>query len=271
MLVHAATRPGETIVSTTLSEVGHTRLAPPATLVIGPHCGEPRCTSLTAGSTFRPPRRPPASPWRAPAWPSAGPTWRFRERVTTLPAVIAAYLLVAQLLVIPVGLGTSAHLVGTGLAALLVGPEVTIVCVAAVVVVQALLLADGGVTAIGLNVINDGVVPALVTWNLFRLARPLARSPRRQALLGGAAAGVGSLAAAGAAAAAFAIGGTDVVPALTVATAIGGAHLVIAVVEAALTAAILATVLHLRPDLVRATRTPAGGAERAPDPEVTRA
>ena len=195
----------------------------------------------------------------------------FRERVTTLPAVIAAYLLVAQLLVIPVGLGTSAHLIGTGLAALLVGPEVTIVCVAAVVVVQALLLADGGVTAIGLNVINDGIAPALVTWSLFRLARPLARSPRRQALLGGAAAGVGSLAAAGLAAAAFAIGGTDVVPALTVATAIGGAHLVIAIAEAALTAAILATVLHLRPDLVRATWTPAARAERAPDPEVTRA
>jgi cobalt/nickel transport system permease protein len=179
----------------------------------------------------------------------------FRERVTTLPAVIAAYLLVAQLLVIPVGLGTSAHLIGTGLATLLVGPEVAIICVAAVVVVQALLLADGGVTAIGLNIINDGLTPALVTWGLYRLVRPIARSARSQAVLGGSVAGVASLAAAGTAAAAFAIGGTHVVPPLTVATAIGGAHLGIAVIEAVLTAAILRTVLHLRPDLVRATRT----------------
>src|SRR3954454_16399318 len=88
-------------------------------------------------------------------------------RATTLPAVLAAYLLVAELLVIPLGIGTSAHLVGTGLAALLVGPAVAILCVAVVVVVQALLLADGGVTALGLNLLNNGVVPALVTWGLF--------------------------------------------------------------------------------------------------------
>ncbi len=182
-----------------------------------------------------------------------------RERATTLPAVVAAYVLVAQLLVLPVGLGTSAHLVGTGLAALLVGPGVAIVCVAAVVVVQALVLADGGVTALGLNLVNDGLVPALVTWGLFLAVRPWVG--RRVALAGGVAAGIGSLAAAGAATVAFVVGGTDAVPASAVAASIGGAHVVLAVVEAGLTAAILATVLRLRPDLVRAAR------RRPPVPE----
>jgi cobalt/nickel transport system permease protein len=174
-----------------------------------------------------------------------------RDRATTLPAVVAAYVLVAQLLVLPLGFGTSAHLVGTGLAALLVGPGVAIVCVAAVVVVQALVLADGGVTALGLNLINDGIVPALVTWGVFVALRPWVR---RAPLAGGLAAGVGSLAAAGAATIAFVVGGTDAVPASAVAASIGGAHVLLALVEGALTAAILATVLRLRPDLVRAVR-----------------
>ena len=174
-----------------------------------------------------------------------------RDKATTLPAVVAAYVLVAQLLVLPLGFGTSAHLVGTGLAALLVGPAVAIVCVAAVVVVQALVLADGGVTALGLNLINDGIVPALVTWGVFVALRPWVR---RVPLAGGLAAGVGSLAAAGAATLAFVVGGTDAVPASAVAASIGGAHVLLALVEGALTAAILATVLRLRPDLVRAVR-----------------
>ena len=80
--------------------------------------------------------------------------------------MVAAYLLIGQLLVIPVGFGTSAHLIGTGLAVALVGPSIAIVCVATVVVLQALVLADGGITAIGLNIVNDGIVPALVAYGV---------------------------------------------------------------------------------------------------------
>jgi cobalt/nickel transport system permease protein len=185
----------------------------------------------------------------------------FRGRVTTLPAVIAAYVLVAQLLVLPVGLGTSAHLIGTGLAALLVGPDVAIVCVSAVVVVQALLLADGGVTAIGLNVINDGVVPALVAWAVWRLLRDRLRSA---ATAGGIAAGVATFVAGCAVALEFVLGGTNAVPAGTVAASIGGAHLLIAVAEGVLTGAVLRVLLRRRPDLVRAVRD-----RHAPQPTPT--
>ncbi len=196
-----------------------------------------------------------------------------RDRATSLPAVVAAYLLVAQLLVVPVGLGTSAHLVGTGLAALLVGPAVAILCVAVVVVLQALVLADGGVTALGLNLINDGIVPALVAWGAFALARPLLTGRRARAVAGGVAAGLASLAAAGAATLEFVVGGTDAVSPATVAATIGGAHLVVAGLEAVLTALALGTILRLRPDLVRAVR-PRGAARSSaevavgPDAEV---
>ncbi len=173
---------------------------------------------------------------------------QLQEKATTMPAVVAAYLLVAQLLVVPLGVGTGAHLVGAGLAAVLVGPDIAIVCVAVVVLVQALVLADGGVTAIGLNVLNNGVVPALVAWTVFRAAAT-ARLPQPSAA--GLGAAVATLAAGAAAALEFTVGGTDVIPARTVATALGAGHLVTAVVEGVLTGLVVRTVARLRPDLVR--------------------
>jgi len=173
-----------------------------------------------------------------------------REKVSTLPAVVSAYLLVAQLLVVPVGVG-SAHLIGTGLATVLVGPAVAIVCVATVVVLQALVFADGGVTAIGLNVVDDGLVPAVVAAATVRLVWPLVgRRRERFAAVAGLAAALAALAGGLAAAGVLVLGGTDVVSRATIVSTLGGAHLVVAVVEAVLTAGIVATVIRLRPDLV---------------------
>jgi len=175
-----------------------------------------------------------------------------RERAVTLPAVVAAYLLVAQLLVVPIGAGTSAHLIGTGLATLLVGPAVAIVCVATVVVVQALVLADGGVTAIGLNIVDTGVVPALVSAAvLFAARRVRCADLRRMPLIAGVAAALATMAAAAMTALELTVGGTDVIPPRTVAAVLGGAHVIVAVAEAVLTAAIVRTIVRLRPELLR--------------------
>ena len=170
-----------------------------------------------------------------------------KENAVTTPAVVAAYLLVAELLVVPLGLGTSAHIVGTGLAAILVGPSVAILCVSVVVVLQALVLADGGVTAIGLNIVNNGVVPALVAYWLFRA---LYRATGRLVPAAGVAAAVSTLAAGAAAVVEFVAGGTSVVPAGAVAAALGIGTLVVAVVEGVLTGLIVRIVHRLRPDLV---------------------
>ncbi|MEA2684895.1 MAG: cobalt/nickel transport system permease protein [Actinomycetota bacterium] len=174
-----------------------------------------------------------------------------KEKATTTPAVVAAYLLVAELLVIPVGLGTGAHLIGAGLAAVLVGPALAIVCVTVVVIIQALVLADGGVTAIGLNVVNNGVVPALVAWTVFRAATRAPRPAVRPPVAAGLAAGVATLAAGAAAVVEFTLGGTDVIPASAVATALGAGHLVVAVLEGVLTGLVVRVVHRLRPDMVR--------------------
>ncbi len=180
---------------------------------------------------------------------------RVREKATTTPAVVAAYLLVAELLVVPLGIGTGAHIIGTGLAAVLVGPSMAIVCVAVVVVIQALVLADGGVTAIGLNLLNNGVVPALIAGAVFQWGWAAAgRTRRALPLTAGLAAGLATLAAGAAAAVEFAVGGTDVVPARAVATALGASHLVVAVVEGVLTGLVVRVVDRLRPDLIGARR-----------------
>lgn len=180
---------------------------------------------------------------------------RLKERATTLPAVLAAYLLVAQLPAVPLGVGTSAHLVGTGLATALVGPSVAIVCVATVVVVQALVLADGGVTALGINLLVNGIAPALVAAAALAVGRRLAPgAERRFPVMAGAAAGLATMAAAATAAVVLAAGGTDVIPPGTVAAVLGIAHVVVAVGEALLTAGIVGVVVRLRPDLVMRPR-----------------
>ncbi|MEJ7766015.1 MAG: energy-coupling factor ABC transporter permease [Acidimicrobiales bacterium] len=183
---------------------------------------------------------------------------RLKERATTLPAVLAAYLLVAQLPALPLGVGTSAHLVGTGLATALVGPSTAIVCVATVVVVQALVLADGGVTAIGLNLLANGVAPALAAAAVLAVWRagPSRTGNRRLPLVAGVAAGLATMAAAATTGAELAVGGTDVIPAGTVAAVVGGAHLVVAIGEGLLTAAVVSVVARLRPDLVLPPPTP---------------
>jgi cobalt/nickel transport system permease protein len=194
---------------------------------------------------------------------------RLKERATTLPAVLAAYLLVAQLPAVPLGVGTSAHLVGTGLATALVGPSVAIVCVATVVVVQALVLADGGVTAMGLNLLVNGVAPALVAAGALAIARRLVpASPRRLPMLAGVAAGLATMAAAATAAAVLTAGGTDVIPPRTVAAVLGIAHLVVALGEALLTAGIVGVVVRLRPDLLTGPRhpRPKPAHDRPPEP-----
>jgi cobalt/nickel transport system permease protein len=74
---------------------------------------------------------------------------------------LAAFVLAAQALNVPVLPGASAHVIGSGLLALTLGPARAIVAGFAVLLVQALLLADGGITVLGVNALNIAVIPAL--------------------------------------------------------------------------------------------------------------
>ncbi|WP_377642622.1 energy-coupling factor ABC transporter permease [Oryzobacter terrae] len=177
------------------------------------------------------------------------------DRSAPLAGLVAVFVFAAQMLNFPVGAGTSGHLVGAALAAVLVGPATATLCLTVVLAVQAFLFADGGVTALGTNVLLMGVVAVWVGHGVFRGS--LALLPRRLASVP-VAAGLGAFASVPAAAMAFvglyAVGGAAPIPLGTLAATMGGWHVLIGLGEAAISLLAVSSIVAARPDLVRGAR-----------------
>ncbi|RLL67275.1 energy-coupling factor ABC transporter permease [Streptomyces sp. Z26] len=177
------------------------------------------------------------------------------ERTAPLAGLVAAFVFAVQMLNFPVAGGTSGHLLGGALAAVLVGPYTGVLCVSVVLLMQSVLFADGGLTALGVNITDMAVVAVPVAYGLFRaLVRVLPRG--RGAVTGAAfaAALVSVPAAAVAFTALYALGGTADVSLGKVFTAMVGVHVLIGLGEAAITALTVGAVLSVRPDLVYGAR-----------------
>ena len=177
------------------------------------------------------------------------------DRSAPLAGLVAVFVFAAQMLNFPVGAGTSGHLIGGTLAAVLVGPATATLCLTVVLAVQALLFADGGVTALGTNVLLMGVVAVWVGYGVFRGS--LVVLPRRLASVP-VAAGIGALVSVPAAALSFvalyAVGGAAPIPIGTLAATMGGWHVVIGLGEAAITLLAVSSIVAARPDLVHGAR-----------------
>src|SRR6476620_8729431 len=93
------------------------------------------------------------------------------DRTAPLAGLVATFVFAAQMINFPVGAGTSGHLMGGALAAVLVGPWTAVLCMAVVLLVQGLLMADGGITALGTNITLMGLVTVVVGWGVFVLLR----------------------------------------------------------------------------------------------------
>lgn len=89
----------------------------------------------------------------------------------TIPfmAILGAGIFVAQMLNFPIGGGTTGHLLGAALAAFLLGPWGALVIISVILVIQALIFGDGGLTAMGLNIMNMAVIGSLVAWGTIRI------------------------------------------------------------------------------------------------------
>ncbi len=177
------------------------------------------------------------------------------ERLAPIAGLTAAFIFAVQMLNFPVAAGTSGHLLGGALAAVLIGPYAGALAVTTVLIIQALLFADGGLSALGLNVINMAFVTTVVAWLVFRaLLRMLPRT-RASVVIAGA---VGALLSVPAAALAFtieyALGGTATFEVGQVLAAMVGVHVLIGIGEAAITAVTLSAVMAARPDLVHGAR-----------------
>jgi cobalt/nickel transport system permease protein len=174
------------------------------------------------------------------------------ERRVPLLGVTAAFVFAAQMLNFPVAGGTSGHFLGAALAAILLGPWLACVVMSVVLVTQSFVFADGGVTALGANVLNMGVIGALLVGGLMVAAR--AALPRtRGAFLAVSAIGAWLAVMAGAAAASVELAVSGTVPLGTVLPAMLGVHALIGIGEGVITAAAVSAVLASRSDLLPAT------------------
>ncbi len=173
------------------------------------------------------------------------------ERTAPLAGLVAAFIFAVQMLNFPVAAGTSGHLMGGALAAILVGPCTAVLCLSVVLLLQGIFFADGGLTALGVNITVMGVVTVVVAYAVFRLLTGLLPRTRRSAT---ASAFVAALVSVPASAAAFTllywIGGTTDIPIGKVFSAMVGVHVLIGIGEAVITALTVGAVLAVRPDLV---------------------
>jgi cobalt/nickel transport system permease protein len=185
--------------------------------------------------------------------------WRARaeldERAAPMAGLVAAFIFAVQMVNFPVAAGTSGHLLGGVLAAVLVGPYLGALCVSVVLLVQALLFADGGLSALGLNVVNMAFVTTFAGYGLFvLLRRVLPRSASAVVVASGIAAGLGVVLASLAFTVEYALGGTGGASIANVAAAMVGVHALIGIGEGLITALTVSAVLAARPDLVHGAR-----------------
>lgn len=177
------------------------------------------------------------------------------ERLAPMAGLVAAFIFAVQMLTFPVLPGVSGHLLGGTLAVILVGPWVGTVCIALVLIVQSLVYADGGLTALGLNVVNMGVIGVAVGYVVVRLLLRLLPDTRAGLAV---AAFVASVCAVVVASQGFvleyALGGSGSAGLGKISLTLAGVHLLIGIGEGFVTAVTVTTVAAARPDLVWALR-----------------
>lgn len=178
------------------------------------------------------------------------------DRTAPLAGLVAVFVFAAQMLNFPVGMGTSGHLLGGTLAAVLVGPWTATLCLTVVLAVQALLFADGGLTALGTNITLMALVGVWSGWLAFAVLRRALRSSGVRALpaLAGVAAFLSVPATAVAFTGLYAVGGRVPLPLAELFTAMVGWHSLIGIGEGVITLLAVGSIVATRPDLVHGAR-----------------
>jgi len=179
---------------------------------------------------------------------------RFDERLIPMAGIMAAFIFAGQMINFPVAGGTSGHLIGAALAAVVLGPWLGILVMTAVIALQGLLFQDGGLVVMGANILVMGVVPALIAFGFYRAVANRGRSLRLATTA--VAAWLSVMAAALVTAIFLGFSGTSsfriVVPAML------GVHALIGLGEALITVSALSFIMRARPQLLEGSAE-AGG------------
>ncbi len=181
-------------------------------------------------------------------WATVQARREWSDRTLPLLGVMSAFVFAGQMVNFPVAGGTSGHLMGGALAAILLGPAAGILCLTTVLLVQCLLFQDGGITALGANILNLSILGAGTGYLAFRALQWFLPQKRWIPIRAAGAAWVSVVLAAAACAAELALAETVpfrlVVPAMTL------THVAIGLGEAAITFAVISFVFQVRPDLI---------------------
>lgn len=173
------------------------------------------------------------------------------EQSAPLAGLTAVFIFAVQMLNFPVAAGTSGHLIGAALAMVLVGPYAATLALVVVLIIQAFLFADGGLTALGLNIFNMAVISVWVSFIVFMLLKKILPKTKSwlvvatfiSALISVPAAAIGFVIQ-------YAIGANATFSVGTVLNAMVGSHILIGIGEAIITALTVSAVLASRSDLV---------------------
>lgn len=172
----------------------------------------------------------------------------FKEKSIPLMGVISAFIFAAQMLNFPVAGGTSGHLIGGVLAAILLGPWAGIIVISAVLVVQCLLFQDGGITALGANIFNMGIIGSGLGYLIYDKIRKLI--PDNKGILTATAIASWLAVVIASFACALELGLSGLVKFKVVIPAMVGVHTLIGIGEAIITVLVISVILKLRPDLI---------------------
>ena len=175
------------------------------------------------------------------------------DKLIALTGMMSALIFVLQMINFPIAAGTSGHLLGGALAVIVLGPSLGIICISIVVVIQSLLFADGGLSALGVNVLNMAIITSLTGWLTITFWKKLFGDSQFTLISGSVIAGLLSVVFSSIAfVMEYAIGGTVSVPLGSVLIAMISTHLFIGLGEGVITALIISLLLRVRSDLVYA-------------------
>lgn len=170
----------------------------------------------------------------------------------SLMGILGAFVFAAQMVnfQLPAMPGTSGHMVGSVLLAIVLGPHLAAVVISSVVIVQCLVFQDGGLLALGCNIINMGLVPCYVGYFLYRVVTA-GKSGGLRTYVGAmlaclAALEIGAVLVPVEAA----LSGVLAVPFSTFLITMIGVHFLVGLIEGLITVAVLAYLQQVRPDLV---------------------
>lgn len=173
------------------------------------------------------------------------------QEVAPMAGLTAVFIFAVQMLNFPVAAGTSGHLLGGALAAILVGPWVALLAMTVVLALQAFIFADGGLSAIGLNVLNMGVLTVLVGWLVFKAVVKILPKKNSSVVAASATAAFISVPVSALGfVVQYAIGGSGIIELDKVLGAMLSVHVLIGIGEAVITVLTVGAVLATRADLV---------------------